>query len=720
MARGAREASIRLGFDQRYLRASQGQAENSLKRFGSKVGADLGRTMRGSFGGVGAIAGMIGVAGLAGEAKKVLDFETRIVRLGIASRSSMQQMALLRGEIFAVARSKGLDVDQLLGGVEKFVALTGNIEAARAALDTFGKVASASGSSVEEINIAAAALNTNLGVTGKEMEAAFGALLAQGKAGAVELKDMASILAGLTPQFATFGTTGVDGVVQLGAALQIVRSGFGSASEAATGLTSLMTAFVKESNALKKIGVDVFNVGPGGVRELKSFADIAFQLIEKSKGDPKVLSKVLGRTESLQALLPLIKAGRSEFERLVKAGQGGVAELNADFAKIAETPAHKIAAAKAQIRQIFDETLAKALPAMASAMQHIADAIGFIAAHSKEALALFVALKGGSWIGGLSGALGAVGAGGAGALGRAGGAGARGRLVMTQAGWAMVGGGGPAGPGRWGRAAGMAGSAIQGAGIGYALSGLSPHQGDQITSRGFDTAASTVAGALAMLPGPIGLAAKAALGLKAAFDLASANLDRKEAAMLAQWESDPTARQNQDILLGKSKMVEGWYDPATGQPTAVGKGTYGFHEVTNAPGSSAAQLRAARETRTKYKESVIERKGMIAYDEEGLEASIKAQNPEAARDPKWVEREKRRIYASARVLNAEHRRQLREGGDPLIDIDKANAEPYMQAPLGPQTPSIFKQAVTVTVKAGAGLLAEIENDPSNSSLGPGR
>jgi hypothetical protein len=560
MARGAREAAIRMGIDQRYLRASIGSTERTLQRFGGKVTADLNRTFRGAFGGFGGIAGVLGIGALAAEAKKLMDFETRVVRLGIASRSSAQRMAQLKTQIFAVGQARGLDPNALLGGVEKFVALTGDIEAAAKALDAFGMVASATGSNVQDITVAAAALSTNLGVSGDLMKDAFAGLVAQGKAGAVELKDMAAELAGLTPQFATFNKVGVEGLRELGALLQLARQGFGSAAETATGMTSLMTKLVKNARQLKAVGVNVFETGPNGEKRLRNMADIIFELGDKTQGDPAKLMKAIGDIEAYKALLPILKEGRAEFEKLVAVAAGGSRELDADFARIAETPAFKIEQAKAQLQRVFDEQLVRVLPIVASAMEKIAAAVEWLAKHSTEAAALFIALKGGGWLGGLAGTL---GGGAAGALAGGGRGGALGNLAMTAAGWAVGGGGrggvGAAGPTRGQRLLGMGGNMLQGAGIGYALTSLSPHGVSSL-----EAVTSTVAGALAALPGPVGMAAKAALGLKAAFDLASSSIDRKENQRAARTLDEFFLDRGKDMGLHVSpgsRTGGVWFDP---------------------------------------------------------------------------------------------------------------------------------------------------------------
>lgn len=506
----AREAYIALGVDQRKLDGSLKTSSRKLKTWAGKTKADISKALRGSLEGLGSMAGVAGLAGLALATKSVLEFEQRLSRLQVASHSTAEEMVALKRAIFEAAKSRGVDASKILGGVEKFVALTGRVDIAAKSMDTFAMVASATGADIEDIAVAAAALSTNFGITGDQMKYAFGVLAVQGKAGAVELKDMAGIMAGLTPMFGTFGAKGTHALDELGASLQIVRSGFGSAEEAATGLQSLMSAYVKEQKQLKKLGVNVFSTGPDGQKKLRDFADITFDLISKSKGNPAVLQKVLGRVEAYKAILPLMDKGRAGLDELIKMGAGGAAELDRDFATMAQTPATKIAQAKAEIQAVLNESLVKILPVIAAAMEKIAKAVGFIADHPMESLAILGGLKLGGRLGALGSALGGPMAGGA--------AGAGGGRFAALAGSGYGGGGGGTAyglmggaktnwRGRLGAGASAAGGMMQGAAVGMMVA--------ETLGKDLPDFSKGVLGgihALAGLPGPIGMLGKAVAG----------------------------------------------------------------------------------------------------------------------------------------------------------------------------------------------------------------
>lgn len=471
----SRYAFIAIGLDQKTLDGSLKTGSRKMKGWAQRTGAELGRTFRGAMGDLASIAGLAGIAGLAAATKEVLEFETRLTRLQIQSHATAEEMGKLRATIFELAKSKGVDSSQILAGVEGFVTLTGDIKTATASLSDWVTISQATGASMSDITTTAAALSTNMGIMADGMKQAFGTMLVQGKAGAIELKDMAQQLSSLSPQFQQFATHGQQGVMELTAIMQVMRSGFASASETATGFSSLMTAVVKNAARLREVGVNPFQKDG---KHLRDILDIVYELIAKSKGNPEVIAKVLGRAEAVQAILPMMQRGRAEVERFMNLSGTGIAEINADFATMMETPAAKVAKAKEQIKAVLNETLVKILPKVADAMQVIADAIGFIAEHSTEALAVFAMLKGGSMLGGLAGVISASGG--------AGGAG---------------GGGGPGGMG--GAVAGglgRAGRAMQYGAAGYAVTqALAPDM------NGITQEFVVLAHAAAALPGPFGM-----------------------------------------------------------------------------------------------------------------------------------------------------------------------------------------------------------------------
>lgn len=252
----------------------------------------------------------VGLANAASEIQQsftsALDLDSQFSRLEIASSGALSGF---QDEVVEASNKHGILQEDLIEGTAQFVSLTGDTESAAAAMDTFGKVNVATGATMQDVAGASAAMSTSMGITADQFEKGFDILAAGGKAGAVEIKDLAKELAKAAPLSAQFaGGKGLGGLAKLGAAFQLVRRGTGSAAETTTQLVALQGAVINKATALEKVkGVKVFNVdAKTGAKTLREFdaiiADIANSELAK---DPAKLTKALGSKEAFLAFLQL-------------------------------------------------------------------------------------------------------------------------------------------------------------------------------------------------------------------------------------------------------------------------------------------------------------------------------------------------------------------------------------------------------------------------------
>jgi len=208
------------------------------------------------------------------------------------------------------SRNTGLSRNEILSAASAYVALTGDMDTARASTGTWAKIAQATGSTVSDIAQTAAALSQQMGIGPAQMEETFSALAQQGKAGAIELKDLAGVMSQIAPMWGLFkGGKGVDGVRELGAALQIVKRGFGGdAGETVTGLQGLLVSLQKNAGRFKAHGIKIFDVDKNGKETMRGVFDIVDAI---SKSDlvkhPDVMEKAFGRVEAYRAYLQLVQ-----------------------------------------------------------------------------------------------------------------------------------------------------------------------------------------------------------------------------------------------------------------------------------------------------------------------------------------------------------------------------------------------------------------------------
>lgn len=161
--------------------------------------------------------------------------------IAITGGMSEEDEAKLSLAVRSIARESGQFQTDVLQGMQVLVA--GGVQG-REELEGYGmvlaKVATATRASMDDLGATTLALRDNLGITDKELNESFNILASAGKAGLVELKDMAKFLPQLAPTFASMGITGQEAIVEMAAALQIARKGAGTNDEAATNMRNFL------------------------------------------------------------------------------------------------------------------------------------------------------------------------------------------------------------------------------------------------------------------------------------------------------------------------------------------------------------------------------------------------------------------------------------------------------------------------------------------------
>ena len=140
-----------------------------------------------------------------------------------------------------IARDSNQYQTDILQGMQVLVA--GGVQS-REELEGYGaelaRVATATRASMDDLGATTLALRDNLGITSKDIAKSFNILAAGGKAGLVELKDMAKFLPQLAPTFASMGIAGNEAVAEIAAALQVARRGAGTNDEAANNMRNFL------------------------------------------------------------------------------------------------------------------------------------------------------------------------------------------------------------------------------------------------------------------------------------------------------------------------------------------------------------------------------------------------------------------------------------------------------------------------------------------------
>lgn len=307
----------------RWRRQALGTMGRGLKQFERAAKATFGRIKKlAKFGA--SVAGVGLAAGLGFAAREAGRFEEGLIRLQLQSNRTTAQMAGLRQSIDRVSRATGVSRGDVLGAASQYVTLTGDIKGAEQAVETFAKVAVAAGAPVDQIASTAAALQQNLKIDPRDFEKAFSIILAGGKAGAIELSDLSSMLADVTPGFSRFGKVGAEGMAELGAMLQLTRQGFGSAAESVTGLKSLMNGLTRNAKRFENQQIKIFKRDSKGNKtsQMRNLADILADIKSSKIGENSTkLIKLFGRTEGFKAFEQITKVPGALDELIAKTRQ---------------------------------------------------------------------------------------------------------------------------------------------------------------------------------------------------------------------------------------------------------------------------------------------------------------------------------------------------------------------------------------------------------------
>lgn len=370
------------------LRKSRRMFDRSFK----KTGKNIKSSLRGALAPLGVA---VGVAGIAAIGRQVLDFEQTLSDLEIQAELSGDKMGELRDTIGELSITNAQSRKSLAAASLALVNLQGAGGASAEKLKVLSDAALATSTPVEQLAGLIFSLENAFGLADPEdLRKGLDAIITAGKKGAIPLGEMNQILQSAGVTFARFSATGVDGAADLAAALQILRAGFGDATQAGTGLESLLGILETRELQLGKAGVKVRDQA-GNLKPLLTLVE------EISKagiiGDPKKFNAAFGQRKEARKALILLSETTDEVRALSDAAKGSDA-INRDVAKRRETDAFRIKKAfndmtEAIAKAFTPERIAK----FASVMERMADILEVLIDNAEIFIAVWAAFK----IGGL-------------------------------------------------------------------------------------------------------------------------------------------------------------------------------------------------------------------------------------------------------------------------------------------------------------------------------
>lgn len=343
-------------------------------------------------GGVAANFAVRGIDFLADQAKQVFDFNRELVRFGIDIRKMPSEMEAIGKGIREISSATGLGAIDVLKAGRAYVDLAGAQSFTAEKMSLIARAAQASGADVKDMASLMFTLTENMNVPQSQLEDTIGGLINQAKDGSIHFRELAQELVALGPVYKQYGIAGREGAIQLGAMMQIARRGFGSASEAGTGVLRILRSLPQHASKFRKFGIEIFQ--PGSKTNLDQFLNIIQKIRDprnKLSLDREALIKAFGRTEG-ERFYQLLISSNEEFSKLLEAGKmNGV--VVGDLGTYVENSAGRMATAMQRtknavadaftperINRFVDaiETLSSKLDPVLSAVGKIGDLLGRI------------------------------------------------------------------------------------------------------------------------------------------------------------------------------------------------------------------------------------------------------------------------------------------------------------------------------------------------------
>ncbi len=256
-----------------------------------------------------------GAAG-AGAAKMVMDLQRRFTRLGIQADIADGDVQKLKKSIYEMAQAPDIRVDpgEITSAIESIVEKTGDLKFAEANIRNIGLAIQATGAQGKDIGDILAEFQKQGIMDPKQVMEALDVLNVQGKAGAFTLQNLAALGPRVITAYTAGGRSGVQAMREMGAALQLIRQGTGSAEMAATAFEATMRTLTDPAKLklLQRAGIKVFDPDKlkAGQRVLRPINEIMSEIIQKTKGDKVKLGTIFD-AEAVRAF----NAAASEFVR---------------------------------------------------------------------------------------------------------------------------------------------------------------------------------------------------------------------------------------------------------------------------------------------------------------------------------------------------------------------------------------------------------------------
>lgn len=273
---------------------SQGikSAGSGVEAFASKAGAAI-QGIDKAFSGLGTAMGAIGVSLSVGAAtKEIIQLDSKMTAFGVTMNMSAERVNNLKQSLFDTATASNIKIgtDELMSAMDSIAERTGDADFIEENMRNLGVAIRATGASGESIGGLYSEIQ-KMALSAEDAAMAVSTLAVQGNNGAFVMKDLATLGPRTIAAYTATGRSGLKALVEMGAALQVIRRGTGSSEQAATAFESVMRNLTSpdKQQKLRSLGVEVRDTF---TNEFRPITDLMTEIVEKSEGSLETLGTI--------------------------------------------------------------------------------------------------------------------------------------------------------------------------------------------------------------------------------------------------------------------------------------------------------------------------------------------------------------------------------------------------------------------------------------------
>ncbi len=223
-------------------------------------------------------------------ARGVINVDAQLNHIATRMKLTGDQADELKRKLYDISNNEAvrMDVSQLVDAMGQVLALTGDLDFAVQNIENIGIAARSSGASAGDIATVVANLKKLDIDTPEQVALALETLIAQGDAGAVEFKDLASEFGPLASAMASMGMRGQGALKFLGGFMQTTQDTTGSVAETGTAISAFLRDLGAKGQFLEKQGITIFDGDQ--MRDADAILKDIFAKVTKVESKTKQLS----------------------------------------------------------------------------------------------------------------------------------------------------------------------------------------------------------------------------------------------------------------------------------------------------------------------------------------------------------------------------------------------------------------------------------------------